>query len=476
MNFGLNATYAWALLAVIVSAIISLFISAQLGFFVLLFATLAWWVWENPEEGFLFFLITAPLLPMFKATQTIDTLTLAKDVIILALFARVFAWPLLTRQLSYRRNILFAPMVALAAWTAVALLRADSPLVGILRARDIALYALLYLAILYLPHNPRVMRQRFKWFAVSLAVALSHALYQLWFAQDSAILRFDPMSNMWIPRLASTLGHPSVFGHYLILAGSLLAATALTVKSIRARLLTAAWLALLPFVYLTYSRAAWLGWGIMTMILVGTRFIASSQGFNKLNPYKISFSFLIIFLLFTTLLIAPAGKFLRSTLTVDYASNQERLEFLVRLIAPITNTDALFGRGLGDVTAQNFRQINLGTIDVVSGQARSVQLAKSRTLVDNQYLKTFVEMGLIGTLIYLWLYWRVLQSSWRTRSSPIGLAGLAFFSAFIIQAFFIDIWDIFPTNAYFWILAALVSADQNPRCHFRTMSTAHSFQ
>ena len=93
-----------------------------------------------------------------------------------------------------------------------------------------------------------------------------------------------------------------------------------------------------------------------------------------------------------------------------------------------------------------------------------MQLAKNQTLVDNQYLKSFVEMGLTGLSVYGWLYWRFLKAALRAVdnqqsriSQIIGLWGIAFLSAFIVQAFFIDIWDIFPTNAAFWIVAAFVS-------------------
>jgi hypothetical protein len=95
-----------------------------------------------------------------------------------------------------------------------------------------------------------------------------------------------------------------------------------------------------------------------------------------------------------------------------------------------------------------------------------VQLAKDSTLVDNQHLKTFVEMGIVGLLVYGWIYWRVITTSrflavdnsiHDLTSRVLGWWGIGFFTAFVIQGFFIDIWDISPTNMAFWIIAALVS-------------------
>lgn len=165
----------------------------------------------------------------------------------------------------------------------------------------------------------------------------------------------------------------------------------------------------------------------------------------------------------------PAGPLLRSAFDPTYKSNLERLEFAVRLIAPMTNLEALFGRGLGDVVEQNFRTVRVGLGAITEGASREVQLAKNRTLVDNQYLKTFVEMGLIGLLIYAWLFWRFAKGAWQLvreggerHKKIIGLWSAGFLAAFVVQGFFIDIWDIFPTNAMFWIVGGLLAAALTP--------------
>jgi hypothetical protein len=469
----LRTELAWSLLVVIAAAFVAFFVSLQAGVALLAFAVLAWWAWLNPELAFIFLLILALLLPMLKVTHTLGILTLSKDVLIVTLFIKTFLWPLVRRQLPYRRAILLAPLIVLGIYTAAATLRADSLLLGILRARDIGLYALLYLAVLYLPQHRAVARPRYWWLALAAVVVMALGIYQYFWAVDSTVLRFDPARSIWIPRLSSTFGHPTVFGHFLGLILTLTAATVVYAKSPRYRLV-ALLLALLtlPFIYLTYSRGVWIGvaGSLVAMgIAVGLQRLRQ-RGFKILHAGRLLAMGLIIVAVLSVALIrfTPVGVFVRSAFDPTYTSNAIRLEFAIRLLAPMSNLDALIGRGLGDVVAQTFREVELETFDIATGADREVQLTKDATLVDNQYLKTFVEMGLFGVLIYGLIYWLVLRQAWRllksteTQAKIVGLFGVGFVVAFVLEAFFVDIWDTFPTNAAFWIVAALISAEDTP--------------
>lgn len=479
-----NPLYAWALVATLVGGFVAFGFSLQAGVFILLFAAIAWYVWENPEEGFLLLLIALPILPMFKITQTIGTFTLIKDIIIFTLFFRLVVLPLLSRSLLYRRNIVLMPGMALIVWSIFAALRADSHILGLLRLRDIGLYIILYMAVLYLPsHSKEVMKRRLLWFSTGVGITLLAAIQQWFFAVDSAVLRFDPVRQIWIPRLSSTLAHPSIYGEYLVTALTLFASIVVSGISKKWKtLFTVACLIVLPAIFLTYSRAVWIGTaaagGVMGAVYVAkklhSRFSrpAVSQEHTKTaykkrlgRPMVIILGLVIVAMAgFALVRYTPAGGLLRSIFDPTYGSNEERVEFLVRLIAPLSNTEAIVGRGLGDVTTQNFRAVDVTVLDIAEGDSRAVQLTKNTTLVDNQFLKTFVEMGIVGVGIYLWLYARItfiaIHRFFKANDSMqkiISLWALGFLAAFVIQALFIDIWDISPTNALFWIVVALAS-------------------
>ncbi|MBI1833834.1 MAG: O-antigen ligase family protein [Candidatus Andersenbacteria bacterium] len=471
-----NPVYGWALIAVLVASFVALTFSLQAGIFILLFTTIGWYTWRYPEEGFLLFLILMPILPMFKITQTIGTFSLIKDVIIFTLFARLFVVPLSTKTLQYRRNILFAPLITLAVWSAVSALRADSYILGMLRLRDIGLYMMLYFAVLYLPkHTSEAMRRRLLWFTIGVVITLGLAAWQWFFSVDSAVLRFDPVREIWIPRISSILAHPSIYGEYLIAAFTLFVSIVVYGQRNKQWWFILLTVLTLPAIFLTYSRAVWIGTAAAVAAMAFVYMLRIFRGrlvntVNKVNTRRKSLMIIvsvIVCIAVGTLLLrfTPAGGLVRSIFDPTYQSNEERVEFFVRLIAPLSNTEAVVGRGLGDVIAQNFREVDLEAYDIAAGASRAVQLTKNTTLVDNQYLKTFIEMGVVGIVLYLWLYWRVavtaIQSVKSSSDSLLGVVGLwavGFVAAFAIQALFIDIWDIFPTNALFWINAALLTS------------------
>lgn len=496
----LRGDLAWGLLGAVVVACIAFFISPQSAWLALLAGLICWWSWHNPFPAFLLLLVASPLLPMFKVTQTLGSITLLKDAILLISVVRLVIQPALTKTLPYRRNILLLPLLVLVAWIILSAVRADTLLLGILRTRELLLYLAAYLIALYTPLSKQRLRELVGWLLLTFVAVLAGAAYQWWFAPSSAVLRFDPARQIWIPRLSSILAHPSVLGHYLILLIYVSLAVAFTPTPRKHRSwrpvqndsfmlalpkklqpsgwvwgfttrtshrLTASLLAILglPLLYLTYSRAVWIGLAV-SVVVVSIALLWQRQ--HRRLPWRS----LGVYVLGGTLLLIIAaqftqiGVFLKSSFDTQYKSNEVRLEYVARLLAPTTNLEAIVGRGLGDVTNQNFREVELTTYDIASTSSRTVQLAKDSTLVDNQYLKTFIEMGLVGLLIYAWIFIRLYRASWQLLQAPqtqgIGLVTLGFITAFAVQALFIDVWDIYPTNLAFWVVAGLASAWRTP--------------
>ncbi|MEK7499421.1 MAG: O-antigen ligase family protein [Patescibacteria group bacterium] len=505
---SIKPNIAWGIIAIACIGFLYAIFGIEISVFALLGVLIAWWTFEYPEESFLTLIVLSPLLPLLKATQTLGNATLIKDVIIITLFLRNFAFPLLTQKLPYRRNGLFAPIVALTAWAFFEVLRAGITTLAILRLRDIVLYILLYFGVLYLPHTARRMKIRMGVFLATLVVTMLLGIFQFLHLPDSTVLRFDPARQIWIPRIASTFAHPTVFAEYLITGSMLLVGLILVIMPgllrpakltsevgirdpRRLAILNLLLLSTVILIYFTYTRAAWIGFvmGIGAVIVV--YFLPSYEGRRggveraaddplpslktgrspsydgektRLLWLKLAVSTLIcLAALFSLYRFTPVGTFLKSGFDVSYGSNADRIVFIVNLISQTSNTDAVIGKGLGNTISKTREGGDATAFDIASGESRTIQLSKDQTLVDNQYLKTFIEMGVVGIVITFWLFWRFFLASRKTLgqtdniSQILGIFGIGFLAAFMVQALFVDIWDVYPTNAIFWTLAALAS-------------------
>jgi O-antigen ligase len=448
---------SWGIIAVVIALFLALFFSIEAGIYVLLFALVANWVWKSPEESFLLLIIIAPLLPLLKATQTLGNLTLIKDVIIITLFLKTFFVPLIEQRLPYRKNLLFAPIVALVLWSLFEVLQGGSTL-AILRFREIVLYILMYFGVLYLSHTKKIMRTRAIVFGTTVVIVMLLGIFQFWFAPDSTVLRFDPARMIWIPRMASTFGHPTVFAEYLItgmmlILGILLARTKIS-QLVKYKLYGVLLVSVI-LLYFTYTRAGWIGCaGGVVALFIAWMFSGKTYRVNMKSIAVIVIALIVVFV--GALRFTPVGTFLQTAIDPTYASNADRISFVVQLISQTSNADALVGKGLGNVITEARKGGDVSAVDIASGDSRTVQLSKDSTLVDNQYLKTFMEMGVVGIVFTFWLFWRFFLAAQKA-TPALRLAGIGFLVAFMIQALFVDIWDVFPTNGIFWTLAALIS-------------------
>ena len=84
----------------------------------------------------------------------------------------------------------------------------------------------------------------------------------------------------------------------------------------------------------------------------------------------------------------------------------------------------------------------------------------------NAYLKAMVEQGIIGLLIFLWLYMRALQSGWslyrRGTEELVRAFGFAFCCAVVgsmVVNFFGDRWSYLQLGGLYWIFWALVDQE-----------------
>jgi len=438
-----------------------LFFSAQAGIFILGGAWVVVLSWKYPKQAFWILLFFAPLLPLLKITQTLSAVTPIKDFIIVALFARVVIYPIYLKQDPYRRNNVLLSTFFLCGYALLATLRADSYVLGILRLRDI----LLYIPLLWIGRAIVVSRKDFNDFLKisfgGVGLVLLLALAQFVFFTDGMILRFDPSNGSWIPRVSSVLAHPNILGSYMLCLLPLLFSFALFrfKKGWKPKVVFGMGLLGLVAVYATYSRGVWIAFAV-TALAVGVLVV-----YQKRQLFIKVVLPLILIVVVSLLVIPRTRNLLRTVIDPSYASNQERIGIVASLVSEMSNTDALIGRGLGDIFESTNRNINISISDIASNNVQSVQTAKARTFVDNAVLKTWIETGLAGLLIVGWLVWNVVKKGWTSfvggRSVEEKYFGMAIFATTVglfVLSFFLDIPETFPVALYWWTLVGVAQA------------------
>jgi len=439
----------------------ALFFSAQAGIFVLFAAWTAILSWQYPKQAFWILLFFAPLLPILKITQTLSAVTPLKDFVIGALFIKVVLYPIYLKKDSYRRNAVLLPILFLCGYAVLGTLHADSLMLGILRLRDI----LLYLPLLWIGRALVSSRRDFydflKVLFSSLFLVLVLVVVQYGFFPDGMVLRFDPSNSTWIGRVSSTLAHPNILGSYLLCLLPLVISFGWRKIKVnwKYRAIFLMGLTGLIAAYATYSRGVWIAF-FGAGLAAGTVLVYQ----KKQLFYKIILPLILVCLV--AIIAAPRTRnLLRTAFDPTYASNQDRLGIMTSLVSEMSDVDAIFGRGLGDVFQSTNRNIDISLADIAANNVQNVQVAKAQTFVDNAVLKTWVETGLAGLLIVGWLVWQILHTTWRAATTGVtndekslGLALFATTVGLLVLSFFLDIPETFPVALYWWMFVGVGQA------------------
>jgi O-antigen ligase len=414
-------------------------------------------VWLYPRTALALLLWALPFLPVFKAARFAEPVSLVKDVVIVALFVHVVLLPWLIGFLPYRRNPLWGLLILLPIWGGVGLALAPSKALGLVRWRDTVLYLLLALVVLYLWRRRELPYLR-SILVGSLSLALVLALLQAAFWPQGLVLRQLPVWQIWVPRLSGTLGHPTTFGQGMLLLAGLTLGRALFARK-RAYLFCAA-AATLAAVG-TFSRTVWLG---LAVIWAGIFLLSWMQrGERK----KIALFVLAAVLLGGgALLYAPLRHFGQSWLSWQYGSNQARWAIWGEVTREAEGWRLWFGSGLGAprfLVSETERRGGELEGAHLFGRAAEVRVAKGQTLVDNQWLKLVVEQGMLGLAFWLTLQvsvlvlgWRVVRQLFAGGRKTAKVAALAagiwlYLLVFFLQSPFVDIWDLVPPVAWWWL-------------------------
>ncbi len=275
--------------------------------------------------------------------------------------------------------------------------------------------------------------------AMASVIAL-HGIYQY--------ITKAPMPTQWVAqaevgvrtRVYSIFGSPNVMGAFLVMTAPMLAACAYYVKKLWVKCVLWGITGILCLSTLfTFSRGAWFGLTIAVVV------------FSLLVDRKLLLiaGAAILAVIFCVPEISNRIAFL---FTSDFAEANatggrgERWEIGLSLWRP----NKIFGFGLGRyggaIAMQNQEIDNL-----------------SYYYMDNYYLKTLTEMGLVGLVSYVWLLLRNFlwscRSIFKTRKNKISVLGSGIVAGQIgvlSHSFFENIFEVPYMNAYFWGFAAAV--------------------
>lgn len=454
--------YHLSLFGIFFVAIFSgLFFSVQAGIFVIIAGWVTYLTWQKPEQAFWLLLFFAPLLPILKITQELSFVTPLKDFVIFTLFIRVVVLPILQKRDQYRRNNVLFPIILLVLYAGLAALFSESIIIGILRFRDILLYIPLLWIGRVIVSTPKAYLTFIKIISLALFLVLVLLGLQYAFFGDGMVLRFDPQDNSWIRRASSTLAHPNILGAYLlcVLPFTIYFSWQKFRENFGYKVLALFSLVGIVALYFTYSRGVWIAFAFSVLALFITHLIRERR-------FKIKhFIFATAIILLVVFALPRTRNLLRTAFDPTYASNAERLEIVVSLFANSTNTSALFGNGLGDIVQSTGRVADISFEDILANNARSVQVAKAQTFVDNAVLKTWAEVGFFGVLIVLWLIYGVLRHNWKLafentekENTFFHISLIAATVGLVILSFFLDVPETFPVALYWWTFVGVAQA------------------
>ncbi len=275
--------------------------------------------------------------------------------------------------------------------------------------------------------------------AMAVAVAL-HGIYQY--------ITNVPMPEAWVAkaemgvrtRVFSITGSPNIMGALMVMTAPMLAACAY------------------------YSKKLWVKcfmWGATGLICLATLFTFSRGAWFGLTIAVVVFALLVDL----KLLVFAAIGILGVIFCVPEISN--RITFLFTSDFAAANSTG--GRGeRWNIGISLWRQNRIFGFGLGRyGGAIAMQNQEIENIVyyymDNYYLKTLTEMGLIGLISYVWLLlksvvWSI-RSIFKTRKSGIAVLSsgiVAGASGVLAHSFFENIFEVPYMNAYFWGLLAIV--------------------
>lgn len=313
--------------------------------------------------------------------------------------------------------------------------------------RAIVQYVLWYFVVLQLVRDEKGARSLTVFFVAIVGLMAIHGVYQYiigvempagWVDQNEAGVR---------TRVYSILTSPNIFGSLLTLASPMAVSLCLSEKA-RGRKILFGFLALMMIASLVFtsSRGAWIGFAVAFVVYV------------LLNDKRLLVPGIIAMVL-VIVLVPSVGNRITYMLSPEYIESSLRGGRLVRWLTGLRILEfyPVFGLGLGHfggAVAMNHALSTVVDVEVVN-----------TFYMDNYYLKTAVEAGIVGLAAFVMLMYQVFINGLRVVKMTEGgsfhtlacgiLAGL---SGVIVHNWVENVFEVPLMTTVFWMFAGVLMA------------------
>lgn len=396
------------------------------------------------------FFLTNLIIHQFNIPERLHRVVHAwKDFVLFASFSGVLLeWSLKKYRHNKRWIVDNRPIILFILTGLLAFPLSGNIVASVEGFRTIFEYVFLYLLTVSLIRKPQEVRKMIHIILIIGTVVAIYGIYQYFFGMSSYILLLGESATEYSMlfyggqmRIASTAASPNGLGFYLMM--TILLSFGIYRRDIsKPYKIEIIFSTVIMFICLlfTQSRASWVGGaiGLFVFVIIGKN--------KKLLIY-------IPIMLIAGLILSPPAIRMRANSIVDLNDPFTS----VRLFLWKDNLSRFMSRPMG---------YGIGTMGHLGNRYRS----GFESIVDNNYLKILLEMGLQGLIAFVWLLYSLFKKGIRSHRdfanqhlSYIPACLLSSLAAFAITGLFANAWEILPGGAYFWILAGFLMAFANTK-------------
>jgi len=365
-------------------------------------------------------------------------------ILLIALW--IFKWILYRKEEGFKMTPLDLPVfIFITAMVFVLIVNSPDFSISLEGFRAVVQYILWYFVVIQLLRTEKGARNLCIFFTLICFALALHGVYQYIIGVEMPAGWVDSKEAGVRTRVYSILGSPNVFGSLMTLSAPIAVSFVFSMKKIQSKVFFAfvSFVMMLSLLF-TFSRGAWIGFMIAAFVYV----LIKDKRF--LIPIIVGAVFLIAF-------VPSVSNRITYMLSSEYIESSLRGGRLVRWLTgiEIVKANPFVGVGHGHFG---------GAVAINHGMSYLVGVNVQKTFyMDNYFLKTAVETGLLGLSAFVVLIYQLIVNCIRTiritfdkPSKELEIGILAGLIGVICHNFVENIFEVPMMTSCFWLLAAVM--------------------